>query len=801
MDIDKIVSQMTLEEKADLCSGADFWRTQKIDRLGVLPMMVSDGPHGLRTQCTGKGINQSVVSVCFPSSAGLAASFDKIAAETLGKTLGKEAKEVGVGTLLGPAINIKRSPLCGRNFEYMSEDPCLAGEMAAMYVSGVQSNGVGVSVKHFAANNQETRRTTINEIIDERALREIYLRAFEIPVRKSKPWTMMCSYNRINGIYSSENEWLLKTVLRKEWGFDGFVMSDWGATADRAKGIKAGLDLEMPSSGGVNGARIIKAVQSGELDEKYLDECVRNILSVTTKAVRETEEKNYDREAHHVVAKKIADECMVLLKNDGALPIAEGKKVAFLGYFAKKPRYQGGGSSHINTYKEVSALEAAGGKVVYAQGYTDKHERNEKLLKEAVETAKSADVAVVFAGLPDSFESEGYDRKHMRMPDAHNELISRVAEVNPNTVVVLHNGSPVEMPWIDEVSAVLEAYLGGEAVGETVADVLWGKVNPSGKLPESFPISLADSPCGKYFPGSQLTSLYKESIFVGYRYYSTAGKKVLFPFGHGLSYTEFEYSDLKINHEGEKVCVSLKVKNVGQVFGKEAVQIYVGKPDSAVPRAKRELKAFEKVALKAGEEKTVCFELSERDFAFYSVNAGRYVVEKGEYKVEAAASSEDIRLTGLVALDGETLEKDQTICEKYFAAEVSDLSDEEFAESFGLEIPRAKLDKDEKIDENFCFIDAADTKWGKRVLRLVRFAASFNKDLGGAETMYNMTITTPFRCMRLMSGGVMDERMMRGLIMILNDGTSTLKGFGMIVKSLFGALERIKLCKKNKLRG
>lgn len=801
MDLDKIIAQMTLEEKADLCSGADFWRTQKVERLGVLPMMVSDGPHGLRTQSTGKGINQSVVSVCFPSSAGLAASFNKDLAETLGKTLGSEAKEVGVGTLLGPAINIKRSPLCGRNFEYMSEDPHLAGEMAARYVSGVQSKGVGVSVKHFAANNQESRRTTINEIIDERALREIYLKTFEIPVKKAKPWTMMCSYNRINGTYSSENEWLLKDVLRKEWGFDGFVMSDWGATADRAKGIRAGLDLEMPSSGGVNGARIIKAVEGGELDEKYLDECVRNILSVTTKAVRETKEKNYDRAAHHRIAKTIADECVVLLKNDKVLPISDQKTVGFFGYFAEKPRYQGGGSSHINTYKEVSALEAAGDKVKYARGYTDKHQRSGKLLAEAEKLAKKVDVAVVFAGLPDSFESEGYDRKHMQMPDAHNELISKIAAVNPNTVVVLHNGSPVEMPWINEVSAVLEAYLGGEAVGETVADVLWGKVNPSGKLPETFPIFLEDAPCKKYFPGSQLTSLYKESIFVGYRYYLTSGKKVLFPFGHGLSYTEFAYDDMHVVKEDGKVVCTVKVKNTGRVFGKEVVQLYVGKTDSAVPRAKRELKAFEKIGLDAGEEKTVEFVLLEDDFAFYSTEDCGYVVEDGEYVLEAAASSEDVRASKTVVLEGKKIEKNAKISEKYFAADVSDVSDEEFSESFGLTIPRAKLDKGEKIDENFCFIDAAETKWGKRILKLVRFAASFNKEMGGAETMYNMTITTPFRCMRLMSGGVMDEKMMRGLIMVLNDGTSTLKGFGMIVKSLFGAPKRVKLCKQNKLRG
>lgn len=800
MDIDGIIKNMTLEEKASMCSGADFWRTQKIERLGVEPMMVSDGPHGLRTQSTGKGVNQSVVSVCFPSSAGLAASFNKDLAKTLGETLGSEAASVGVGTLLGPAINIKRSPLCGRNFEYMSEDPYLAGHMAASYVDGIQSQGVGVSIKHFAANNQESRRTTINEIIDERALREIYLAAFETPVRQSKPWTVMCSYNSINGVHSSENKWLLKDVLRDEWGFDGFVVSDWGATADRAKGIEAGLDLEMPSSGGIGSAKIVAAVKNGTLDEKLLDECVANVLRITSKSVRETAEKDYDRAAHHVIAKNIADECMVLLKNDGTLPLKKEAKVAFIGGFADKPRYQGGGSSHINTYKEVSALEAAGDTVGYAQGYTDKHEFSEKLQKQAVELAKSVDVAVVFAGLPDNFESEGYDRKHVRLPESHNRLISAVAATGTKTVVVLHNGSAVEMPWINEVSAVLEAYLGGEACGETVVDILQGRVNPSGKLPETFPKKLEDTPCFKYFPGEQLTSLYKESIFVGYRYYLTAGVEPLFPFGHGLSYTEFEYSDLSVSKDSDDIKVRFTLKNVGDREGKEAVQLYVSKTQSNVIRAKRELKGFDKISLKPGESKTVTFTLCDRDFGFYDVDSHDFRVESGEYRVEIGASSTDIRLAETVETDGIEKQKMPNVCAKYYCADVADLSDEEFATAFGLQIPRANLDKGERLDENYCFIDGKDTKWGKRILHIVKFFSKFNKDLGGSETMYNMTITTPFRCMRLMSGGIMSEDMMYGLIMIVNDQDSTLKGVWKIFKGLFGIPKRLKLHKQNKLR-
>lgn len=577
MDIKETVSQLSLEEKAGLCSGYDFWHTKGFPKKNVPSIMVTDGPHGLRKQAAAAdhlGVNESIKAICYPTLVGVAASFDRKLAFRLGETLGRTALHESVGVLLGPAINIKRSPLCGRNFEYMSEDPYLTGELAAEYINGVQSNNVGVSVKHFAVNNQETRRMTVSAQVDERTLREIYFPGFETAVKKSKPYTIMCSYNKINGVYSSENDWLLNKVLRDKWGFDGYVMTDWGAIGDRVVGIKAGLDLEMPSSGGRNDRRIVEAVRAGRLDEKVLDRTCERILEKVYKFAYSggVNGKN-DLDADHEIARKLAGECMVLLKNEGILPLAKDKKYAFIGAFAKVPRHQGGGSSHINSHKPVGCWDAAADiDKIYAEGYGEKDEINQAQIDEAVNAAKSADVAIVFAGLPDSFESEGFDRTHMDMPNCHNALIEAVAAANANTIVVLHNGSPVTMPWLDNVKGVLEAYLGGEASGEAVYDILFGDVNPSAKLPETFPIALADCASSKNFPGSQLTVEYREGLYVGYRWFDSAKKEVLFPFGHGLSYTTFGYSGLKVSKKHNangvlKVC--FKLKNKGERAGAE----------------------------------------------------------------------------------------------------------------------------------------------------------------------------------------------------------------------------------------
>ena len=654
-EIKKLISQMTLEEKAGLCSGADFWHTKAVERLGIPATMVSDGPHGLRKQdeeADHLGINDSIKAVCFPAASATAASFNTEMIEKMGESLGEACQHEKLSVILGPAVNIKRSPLCGRNFEYFSEDPFLAGKMAASLIKGIQSKNVGTSIKHFALNNQEHRRMSSSAECDERTMREIYFPPFEIAVKEAKPWTVMCSYNRINGVFASENHWLLTEVLRDKWGFDGYVMSDWGAVSDRVEGIKAGLDLEMPASGGINDAKIVKAVQEGKLDEKLVDLCCERILNIVFRYTENARpDTPWDKEAHHKQAADIAAECIVLLKNeDDLLPLNKEDEIAFIGEFAEKPRFQGGGSSHINCFKITSALDAAKDlKITYAQGYSAaKDEATDEQIAEAVSAAKKAKVAVVFAGLPDSYESEGYDRSHMRMPECQNRLIEAVAEANPNTVVVLHNGSPVEMPWIGKVKAVLEAYLGGQAVGEAEVRVLFGDENPSGHLPESFPIKLEDNPSYLFFGGEPAASEYREGIFVGYRYYDKKKMSVLFPFGHGLSYTTFAYSDLKLSSTSIKdtdtVEATVTVTNTGKRAGKAVVQLYTGAENGFVNavRPVRELKGFKKVALEPGESKIVSFTLDKRSFATWRTEIHDWWVEGGVYTVEVGSSSADL---------------------------------------------------------------------------------------------------------------------------------------------------------------
>ena len=652
----ELVAKMTLEEKAAMCSGADFWHTEAVERLGIPAMMVSDGPHGLRKQdqeADNLGVNDSIKAVCFPAGCGTAASFNRELITKMGEALGEECQAEGVGVILGPAVNIKRSPLCGRNFEYYSEDPYVASEIAGALIAGVQSKNVGTSIKHFLANNQEHRRLSSSSEIDERTLREIYLAAFEGAVKKQKPWTVMCSYNRINGTYAAENKEMLTDVLRKEWGFDGFVVSDWGAVNDRVPDLEAGLDLEMPSSGGVNDRLIVEAVKEGRLKEEVLDQAVENILNIVFR-YEENRDKTavFDRDKDHELAKKVAEETCVLLKNeDSILPLEEKEEIAFIGKYAGKPRYQGGGSSHINSHKVTSAWDCVKdwGNVSFAEGFRDDVDKtDEALLTEAVELAKKAKAAVIFAGLPDSFESEGFDRTHMRMPDCQYELIARVSAVQPNTVVVLHNGSPVEMPWADQVKGILEAYLGGQAVGAAVVDILFGKVNPSGKLPETFPCQLEDNPSYLYYSGEGDRVEYREGVFVGYRYYDKKKMAVRFPFGYGLSYTTFAYSEPKISaqriQDTDTVTIRVDVTNTGDRAGKEVVQLYVSAPDSKVIRPVRELRGFDKIELAPGETKMVSFTLDKRAFAYWNTDIHDWYVESGKYLIQIGSSSRDIAI-------------------------------------------------------------------------------------------------------------------------------------------------------------
>ncbi len=653
MNIKELVSQMTLEEKAGLCSGADFWHTKAVERLGIPASMVSDGPHGLRKQdekVDHLGVNDSIKAVCFPAASATAASFDRGLLKRMCEAIGDSCQHEKLSVVLGPAVNIKRSPLCGRNFEYFSEDPYLAGELSAAFIQGVQSRNVGTSIKHFAANSQEHRRMSSSSDVDERTLREIYFPAFETAVKKAQPWTVMCSYNRINGTYASENHWLLTEVLRDEWGFEGYVMSDWGAVADRAAGIAAGLDLEMPSSGGFNDKKIVKAVQEGKLDESLVDLACERILNIVFRYTENARpDTPWDKEAQHLLAAEVEGDSMVLLKNeDNILPLSKEECVAFIGEFAERPRYQGGGSSHINSFKVTGAVAAAEGlPVIYAQGYSAASDSaSEEQIAEAVAAAKKAKVAVVFAGLPDVYESEGYDRTHMRMPECQNRLICAVAEANPNTVVVLHNGSPVEMPWIGKVKAVLEAYLGGQAVGLAEVRVLYGDVNPSGHLPETFPCRLEDNPSYLFYGGEGDHAAYAEGVFVGYRYYDRKKADVLFPFGHGLSYTTFDFSNLRLSADAitdqETLTATVTVTNTGACAGKCVVQLYVGDEESSVFRPVRELKGFEKIALAPGESKDVSFTLDKRSFAFWNSEIHDWYVETGKFNIEVGRSSRDI---------------------------------------------------------------------------------------------------------------------------------------------------------------
>ncbi|MBR4305593.1 MAG: glycoside hydrolase family 3 C-terminal domain-containing protein [Ruminiclostridium sp.] len=661
-NLDEIIRKMTLEEKAGLCSGADFWHTKKVDRLGIPDVMVSDGPHGLRKQ-DADSINPHsdvIEAVCFPAACATACSFDRELMQSMGETLGEECRAEDVSVLLGPAVNIKRSPLCGRNFEYVSEDPYVAGELSAAYINGVQSKNVGTSIKHFAANSQEARRMAVSSDMDERTLREIYLPAFETAIKKSQPWTVMCCYNRINGVYGSENDYTLNKILRDEWGFLGYVVSDWAAVNNRVEGLKAGLDLEMPSSKGVNDAKIVEAVKNGTLDEAVVDRAVKRILSQVYRyhdGKKDGREYMFDRNADHKKAVEIAKQCMVLLKNDGSLPLPKSDaKIGFIGAFAESPRIQGGGSSHINTKNIPSAIEYVKGicDVAYAKGFNrEENDTDTALQQEAIELAKTCDAVVIFAGLPDSFESEGYDRKHMRMPDCQNELIDKICDVQENVIVVLHNGSPVEMPWNNRVSAILEAYLSGEATAEATVDILFGNANPCGKLAETFPLKLSDTPCYLNY-GTLYNAKCNEGVFVGYRYYDTKEMNVLYPFGHGLSYTSYEYSDLELSEkcitDKDTVTVSVTVTNTGNVAGKEIVQLYVADKTGYEFRPIKELKGFEKVELQPGESKEVIFTLDSRSFSYYCEDIKDWLAPSGRYEILIGKSSRDIVLTADIEL-------------------------------------------------------------------------------------------------------------------------------------------------------
>lgn len=671
-------SDLTLEEKASLTSGADFWTTKAIDRLGIPSVMMTDGPHGLRKQSGSTdhlGLASSVPATCFPPAVGIGSSFDPEIIERVGAAIGVEAAIENVAVVLGPGINIKRSPLCGRNFEYFSEDPIVSGILGAASVRGIQSKGVGTSLKHFAANNQEFDRMRASSDVDPRPLREIYLRGFERVVKDAAPWTVMCSYNKLNGVWTSEDPWLLTSVLRDDWGFDGLVVSDWGAVNDRVVGVAAGLDLEMPASGGRTDAQLVAAVRAGTLPESVLDTAAARAIDLVRKAgERPAVAGPLDVDAHHALAREAAGRSIVLLKNDGALlPLAADQMVAVIGAFATEPRFQGAGSSLINPTRVDNALDelrvVGGENVSYAAGFAVEGgaveasgRTAEELRAEAVGVARTADVAVLFLGLPAAEESEGFDRDHIDLPAEQLAVLDAVLEVNPRVVVVLSNGGVVALPFADRVPAIIESWLLGQAGGGAVADVLYGAVNPSGKLTETVPVRLEDNPSFGNFPGEFGHVRYGEGLLVGYRWYDAKGLDVTFPFGHGLSYTTFEYTGAtaEVGADGG-IVVRLDVTNSGDRDGREVVQVYVVPTTSIVQRAPRELKAFSSVALAAGETRSVELVVRREDLAYWDIRVDRWVVEGGEYTVEVAASSRDIRSRVSVEISGDAVHQELTM--------------------------------------------------------------------------------------------------------------------------------------------
>lgn len=693
MDIERTIASMTLEEKASLCSGQDAWHTKSIARLGIPSILMTDGPHGLRKHAGSMddiGIMESEPATCYPPAVNLASTWDLERIEEVGRYLAIEAKAMGIDVVLGPGMNTKRHPFGGRNFEYFSEDPYLSGRAAAAMVKGLQQEGVGAAIKHYACNNQETARMFVDTIVDERTLHELYLEAFEIAVRTSDPWMVMTAYNRINGDYASEHERLLKGILRDTWNYRGVTVTDWGGINDRIRAIKATQDLEMPSSQGINDQRIVAAVKNGELDESVLDDTVRRILNLIEKTQQVQKTEPFDRERHHAFAREVAAESMVLLKNDGVLPLATTSDLAVIGAFAEQPRYQGGGSSRVEPTRRESFLDVLNREypaieTSYEPGYhLDRRDADQALIDRAVACAKNHEVALVLAGLPAIDETEGYDRDTLNLPEAQNRLVEAIAANHDRVVVLLFNGAPVTMPWRERVEAIFECYLGGQGQAGAILDLLYGRVNPSGKLAETFVNNNLELLSDHFFPGTRRV-IYKEGLYVGYRYVHSVALKPLFPFGHGLSYTEFSYDDLRITSNNGRVTVSCTVRNEGRQKGKEVVQVYVNKADSSVYRPKIALRGFAKTELAPQEEKRVTVELDQRSFEYYDVKEHRFVKEGGTYVLLVGASSTDIRLEGQVEIAGEKGPKTES---PYDAIDALFLpTDEDFQTLYGQAIP------------------------------------------------------------------------------------------------------------------
>ncbi len=806
IDVQNILSKLTLEEKCALCSGINFWKTTPIKTQGVPSVVMSDGPHGLRkekaTADVANVMQESEKSTCFPTAVTVASSWDPDLAGKVASAIADEAIDQGVDVVLGPGINIKRNPLCGRNFEYFSEDPFLAGELGVAYVNAMQAKNVGTSLKHYAVNSQEYKRMTVSSEVDERALREIYLPAFENTVKKAQPYTVMCSYNPVNGVHASENKKLLTDILREEWGFEGIVVSDWGAVNDRVKGILAGMDLQMPADEGIADREIAEAVKKGAISEADVDKIVVRMLEFIDRCLEDRVihgVKKADYEANFELAGDVAAQSAVLLKNNGILPLSKGKNIAVIGSLAKVMRYQGSGSSRINPYKLTSFTEYLDELKVnytYAAGYDSHNDKPDKeLIDRACKVAEKADTVLLFIGLTDTYESEGFDRRHLGLPDSHNALVEAVLEKNKNVVIVLSGGSPVEMPWINEVPAVLNMYLAGSAGGKACYKLLYGEVNPSGKLAETFPLSIRDNPSYLYYQMGPRTVEYRESIFVGYRYFDTAKKEVLFPFGYGLSYTQFEYSDLKFDKkeisDGEEVKVAFKVKNVGATDGAEIAQLYVKDVESSIFREEKALKGFKKVFLKAGESAEIEITLDKRSFAFYNTAINDWCVESGDFEILVGASSRDIRLKDIVKVNAAKTEipdyKDKAPV-YYNIAEATEFSAIEFEALLGRPLVDNVKFKKGEIDYNST-VDDIGTCWIGKLLRWATYTFSgVVLPKGSPDYMKKMVqlsaLGMPLRNIYAMTNGMIQKKVVDGLIKRCNG--RPFNGIGMILSGLLG---------------
>lgn len=788
-----LINKMTIEEKAVLLSGKGEWQTWNLDRLGIPSIYCSDGPHGIRKQAGAGdhlGLNPSLPATCFPTAATVANSWDEALGEEIGKALGEEAAVQGVDIVLGPGLNIKRSPLCGRNFEYFSEDPYLAGKMAAGYIRGIQSKGVSACPKHFAVNSQELRRMAMNAVVDERTLREIYLTGFEISVKEGGAKAIMTSYNQVNGTYANENEHLLKDILRDEWGFDGIVITDWGGSNDHVKGVQAGSDLEMPTPGLDSARQIVRAVGEGRLSEEAVDACVNWMLdavfTLTKKKKDGQETEEFDQVAHHVLARKAAEQSAVLLKNEGAiLPLKEGTRVVLIGDFAFEPRYQGAGSSMVNPTKvdKMSDIIADSGLQVVgmAKGYLRSGEKDEVLAKEAQDLVSSADVVLYCFGLDELSESEGVDRNHMRIPQNQIDLLEKLAKANENIVGILSAGAAVEMPWHHCLKAILHGYLYGQAGAGAMLDILTGKINPSGRLAETYPVRYEDTPAFRYFPAAERNSEYRESLFVGYRYYDTAKVRVQYPFGFGLSYTTFEYRNLKLDEMG----VEFTLTNTGDRDGSEVVQLYVGMKDAKVFRPEKELKGFQKVFLKAGESKNVRINFDDKTFRYWNVHTQRWETEGGVYRFMVGASCLDIRLEMQAEVPGttETYPYYTNRMPSYYSGLIQKVDDKEFEELLGTPIPSGKWSGDLTVNDAICQMYYAKSALARFIYKKLTKMKKKSEDAGKPDLNILFIYNMPFRAIAKMTGGMVSMEMAEGMVAVVNG--HFFRGIGRVIGGFF----------------